>query len=489
MQQRLISVAGLLQRGVRLDVILEAIIDEVVNALQADRGTLYLYDPQLDELFSKVAHLPELDKIRLRLGQGAAGIVAQTRKTISLPKAYKDQRFEPEIDIITGYRTKSLLACPVLGQSGDLIGVLQVLNKKEGPFSESDFDLLQNLSAQAGQVIEHTSLYGQLRQEAPGHRQRRRRLDYRFNAIVGVSDAMRDVYDKIEKASTTDANVLLQGESGTGKGLMAKAIHTNSSLRHAPFVVLDCATLPPSLIENELFGHEQGAYTGAQSKKEGKLMAADGGTLFIDEIGELSLAIQSRLLRVIQDRTFTRLGGTTPVSSHFRLITATNRDLQDMVDKGEFRSDLYYRIHVIGIHLPCLKQRGVEDIRGLALHFLDQFRKKHRRPDTELSKRALSVLQEHSWPGNIRELENCIESAVVMCDDRLIDVTHLSLPRGRNNPEEVQDLASTDAHRSLATIECEYVQRVLNACRGNQSEAARQLGISRNKLSRILKSF
>lgn len=487
---RLLSVGGLLERGVDLDIILDAIVDGVVQQLQADRGTLYLVDPHRSQIFSKAAHLPELPEIRLNLGQGVAGHVALHGKVINLDRPYEDPRFEKNIDARTGYKTYSVLAAPIRDDGGGIIGVLQVLNKRDGKFTRHDERLLLELTQQARQVLETTSLYAQLRPKsksssAAPHRQ----VDYRYNFIVGGSTAMRQVYELVEKAANTTATVIIQGESGTGKGLLARAIHLNSARRNGPFVTLDCTTLPPSLIENELFGHEAGAFTGATKAGPGRLEMAHGGTLFIDEIGELPLELQSKLLRVIQEREYIRVGGTKTVHVDFRLVAATNRDLDQMVSEGSFRTDLYYRIKVVPILLPPLRERGAEDIQRLADHFLSVFSKKHRRNVRGLSPAAIRRLLSHNWPGNIRELENCIESAVVLSDAEVIDQAHLSLPGLTLNAAQFNDGSPQNLHRPLADIEREYILAVLEDVGGNQSQAARRLGISRNTLARKLKTY
>lgn len=483
---RLLSVGGLLERGVDLDIILATIVDEVVRQLDADRGTLYLVDPDRRQIFSKAAHLPELPEIRLEIGQGIAGAVAETGDVINLTDPYGDVRFERNIDARTGYKTHSMLVAPIRAQR-EVIGVLQVLNKTSGHFDDGDGRRLQDLADQASEVIQTTSLYAQLKTRPKGGG---RPVDYRYNFIVGTSAVMRQVYELVDKAADTSATVIIQGESGTGKGLIARAIHMNSARRNEPFVVLDCTTLPPSLIENEIFGHESGAYTGADRTETGKLELADGGTLFIDEIGELPLELQSKLLRVIQEREFQRVGGHKTIRVDFRLVAATNRDLDKMVADGTFRTDLYYRIHVVPILLPPLRKRGPEDIQRLAEHFLSVFTKKHRQNVLGISPGAMRRLVEHRWPGNIRELENCIESAVVLSDGDAIKESHLALPPAtRDGDAQNSPRSGGDLSRSLAAVDHDYILAVIEDAGGNQSEAARRLGISRNTLARKLKGY
>src|SRR5262245_47200568 len=291
----LLAVGPLLSREVELDELLDSIVRRIVDAVNGDRGTLYLVDPQAGEVFSRAALRPaEIGHFRLKLGQGIAGSVAQTGQVINLPSATADQRWYREIDRRTGYRTRSVLAAPLLDQGGRVIGVIQVLNSQRGGFSADDVEKLKLLASEAALAIESTSLYTQVRPRESGASLPVR---YRYNHIVGESPPMQRVYELVRKAAATSATVLLRGESGTGKELIARAIHFNSTRRDAPFVKVDCGALPPTLIENELFGHERGAYTGADARAPGKCEVANGGTVFIDEIGELPMTVQPKLLR------------------------------------------------------------------------------------------------------------------------------------------------------------------------------------------------
>ena len=491
----LLAVGPLLQREVDLDQLLAELVDRIAKALGADRGTLYLIDPETGELFSKVAHLPELKEIRLRPGQGIAGAVAQTGQVVNLPSAAHDRRFFEEIDRRTGYKTRSILAAPIRDRGGRIIGVIQMLNAARGQFSPADEETLKRLAAEAALAIENTSLYAEVRRErAPGGGAPLG-VHYRYNRIVGESPAMERVYDLLRKAAGTSATVLLRGESGTGKELIARAIHYNSARRDGPFVKVDCTSIPETLMENELFGHERGAYTGAVARAPGKCEQANGGTLFIDEIGELPIGLQAKLLRFLQDREFERVGGTRTLTADVRVVTATHRDLEAMVGRGAFRDDLYYRIKVVQLVLPPLRERGAADITRLAEHFLDGFRKKHRKPDLVFSAAALGRLVQHRWPGNIRELENCIESAVVLCEGREIAPEHLALP-GTASPQPAAPAASIPTEKShsfhprpLAEVEREHILQTLGACEGNRSRAADMLGIGRNTLIRKIREY
>jgi Nif-specific regulatory protein len=481
----LLAVGDLLHQEVDLDVLLREIVDRIVAAVGADRGTIYLVDARRGELCSKAGHLPELREIRLKVGQGVAGAVARTGQLLNLPVAAEDRRFWKLIDAQTGYRTRSMMVAPVRARDGDIIGVVQVLNAKSGRFDATDEERLRQLCAEAATAIESTSLYEDLSGAGRGARPLPER--YRYNRIVGESSAMRAVYELVRKAAATSATVLLRGESGTGKELIARAIHVNGARARAPFVKLDCTTIPATLMENELFGHERGAFTGADSRTVGRCEAAHGGTLFIDEIGELPPALQAKLLRFLQDREFERVGGTRTHTADVRVIAATHRDLEEMVGRGEFREDLYYRIRVVQLSLPALRERGAEDIARLAAHFLAIYRRKHGKPELTLAPETEAKLCTYRWPGNIRELEHCIESAVVLCDGSAIAPSQVSMPtdrvtvRGRGVEGYVA--------RTLAEVEREHVLATVRVFGGNRSEAARALGIGRNTLIRKLRDY
>ena len=433
----------------------------------ADRGTLYLVDHATNELVSKVAHLPEISAIRLRVGEGVAGRVAATGEVVRVPPG----RTSREVDALTGYTTKNLVAAPVVS-GGAIVAVLQVLNKPGG-FADEDVELLSALSDQVAELLDQTSLSAQLR---PGHRQP---LAFRFNHIVGDSAAMQAVYDRTAKAARSSVTVLVRGESGTGKELIARAIHDNSDRADGPFVKVDCAALPENLIENELFGHVRGAYTGAVADADGKVDAAQGGTLFLDEIGELGHGVQGRLLRLLQDKRFLRVGGTQSVTADVRFVCATHVDLEQAVEARSFRKDLYYRLRVVEIRTPPLRERGGGDLDRLIDHFLHRFCREHAR-DIELSDAARASLHAHDWPGNVRELEHCLESAVVLAEDQIERAT-LAL-----GPQSGRPGRFASPVVPLAELEGAYVRHVLELCGGNKSEAARVLGISRNTLSRKL---
>jgi DNA-binding NtrC family response regulator len=311
-----------------------------------------------------------------------------------------------------------------------------------------------------------------------------------FTDIVASSPQMQKVLETIRKVATSDANILLRGESGTGKELAARAIHTASRRSHRPFVPIDCAAMPENLLESEMFGHEKGAFTGAASTKRGLLETAADGTVFMDEIGELPLTMQSKLLRVLQDHQFRRVGGTELLKTDFRLIAATNRDLPAMVRDGSFREDLYYRLNVVTVELPPLRDRR-SDIVPLAQHFLVHFAEKNRK-DVMISNAAMMILEKYLWPGNVRELMNAVERAVSLTEFN--QITPLDLPR--NILESVKgevrhsDQSFRDAkNRAIEEFEPRYLSQVLSETSGNVSEAARRSGMQRSAFQRLMAKY
>lgn len=324
-------------------------------------------------------------------------------------------------------------------------------------------------------------------------------LRYGFPRIVGEHPSMKDASQMTQRVAATDSTVLLLGESGTGKELFARAIHHLSSRAELPFVALNCAAIPEGLVENELFGHERGAYTGAGARKIGKLELAHRGTLFLDEIGELPLAIQSKLLRVLEEKRFERVGGTQEIEVNVRILTATNKDLHAAVADKTFREDLFFRISAVPITIPPLRDRG-DDVLLLAEHFLERFRREFRKPALELTKEAHARLRTYSWPGNVRELQNAIERAAILANGTKLDVRALQLPAARPTAEELPDgmLESQFlwegpleevSQRAVTHVERFKIQNALRESKWNKTRAAEKLGVSYKTLLHKIRSL
>ena len=309
---------------------------------------------------------------------------------------------------------------------------------------------------------------------------------YDFSHLVGNSNEMRQVYEQVSQVARSNATVLLRGESGTGKEMIANAIHYNSLRSKRAFIKINCAALPDSLIESELFGHERGAFTGADKLKRGRFEMADGGTLFLDEIGDLQPQTQVKLLRVLQEREFERLGGTETIRANIRLITATNKNLEEAIVKGEFREDLYYRLNVFSIFLPPLRQRR-SDVLLLAEHFLEKYENEHGKRIRRISTPAIDMLMSYHFPGNVRELENAIERAVLVCDSNVIHSHHLppTLQTAETSGTETQLTLSS----AVAGFERDLITDTLKSTSGNVAKAARQLDSTERILGYKIKKY
>ncbi len=310
---------------------------------------------------------------------------------------------------------------------------------------------------------------------------------YGFSNIIGKSDPMRRVFERIRMVADTRSTVLIEGESGTGKELVARALHFNSARRHKPFVAINCAAIPTSLIESELFGHEKGAFTGAVEPRKGKFQAADGGTLLIDEVGEVQLDLQSKLLRAIESRCVNPIGGNREVAVDVRIVTSTNRNLEELVKEGRFREDVFYRLNVVNIKLPPLRERR-EDIPLLVRAFIDEIAAENQRPAKDVTPEALALLRGHDWPGNVRQLRNMLESVIVVSSREVIDVA--DLPEVIRGARPVRPTPSVvKPGMTMSEIEKEAILQALDLANGSRSEASKMLGISVRTLQRKLNTY
>ena len=424
----------------------EAIIRESLRDWLADAG----YEVFTAENGSKALELIEKE----RLGIVIADLVMPGMDGIELMKKAKEIQPSIEVIIITAYASIPTAIAAMKEGAYDYI---------EKPFCPERAELLiQKLAEHRKIVEENLSL--------------RQRLEERhhFESIITKSSKMQRVIELIKVVAKSNATVLITGESGTGKELVARAVHSNSPRMGRPFVAVSCGALPESLLESELFGHEKGSFTGAYAQKKGKFEFANRGTLFLDEVGEMSGNIQVHLLRVLEEKEFTRVGGNEPIKVDVRVISATNKDLKRAIANGEFREDLYYRLNVVTIELPPLRERK-EDIPLLAQHFLNKFALENDKEVTGFSPEATKSLLDYDWPGNVRELENAVERGVILAKGSLVTVADL--------PQESASLArSVPIGRALREVERNHILSVLNGTGGNYSEAARVLGITRMTL-------
>jgi Nif-specific regulatory protein len=445
------------------------------------RGTLALRRPGTDALHIEASRglRPEEQKRgQYLLGEGVTGRVAETGEPIIVPDIAGDPRFLNRTQSRTDEKTAFL--CVPIVHLREVIGTLSIdrpsatedLLQQDLNFISLVADLLAEAVASIReQIAEHEHLM------AENKRLRRELGDqYRPSNIVGNCSSMRAVYDQIAQVADSAATVLIRGESGTGKELVARAIHYSSSRPNAPFIAVNCAALPEQLIESELFGHEKGSFTGAAQQRKGRFELANGGTLFLDEIGDVAPAVQVRLLRVLQEKTFERVGGVEPISVNVRVIAATSLDLERALTEQTFREDLYYRLNVFPIHLPPLRGRK-SDITLLADHFLAKFNETYGKQIKRISTTAINMMMSYHWPGNVRELENCLERAVLTTAD---DVIHgYSLPPSLQTSEQTHTPSLPEEGASLKSLvqayEREIIVDALKRHRGNAAAAARLL--------------
>ena len=380
---------------------------------------------------------------------------------IELMKSAKEMSSNIEVIIITAYGSIPTAITAMREGAYDYI---------EKPFCPERAELLiEKLVEHQGLIEENISLHQKLEER------------YRFENIIAKSPKMQRVIEVIKVVGKSNATVLITGDTGTGKELVARAIHSQSHRQGKPFVAVSCAALPESLLESELFGHEKGSFTGAYTQKKGKFEVANRGTLFLDEIGEMSANIQVHLLRVLEEKEFTRVGGNELVKVDVRVISATNRDVKQAVANGQFREDLYYRLNVVNIELPPLRQRR-EDIPLLAQHFLKKFAVENQKEITDFSPEATDFLLKYEWPGNVRELENAIERAVILAKNSCIEVADLS-------QQNLVPTHSTSPGTNLKQVEKTHIQDVLTETGGNYTKAARVLGISRMTLYNKIRAY
>src|SRR5918995_4403458 len=403
--------------------LLELITNEAAALLHADRATIFLLDREKCELWSVITHENEKRILLFDARLGIAGAAAMNGETVNVADAYEHPLFFKEVDQKIGYRTKTLLAVPIRNSLGEIIGVGEAINKKHGMFTDEDAKILQALATHICDTIETTQIDTTLATQQQSETQNEIGGEFSTRNIIGMSHRIQAVVRLIDQIRDSSVDVLIQGESGTGKELVAKALHYNSPRAKHPFIALNCAALPESIVEAELFGIERGIATGVD-RRIGKFEEAQGGTLFLDEIGDLSLPSQAKILRVLQERSVTRVGGRTATPLDLRIIAATNKDLEREIKDGHFRVDLYYRLKVIHIETPALREVP-EDIPLLGNHFLAKYSKLMKTEPKQFTPAALERLAMYHWPGNERELENEIKRLVASVRGKTIGEEHI----------------------------------------------------------------
>ncbi|MDC7235804.1 MAG: sigma 54-interacting transcriptional regulator, partial [Spirochaetales bacterium] len=404
------------------------ILESSTRLTGGESSSLLLLDSETDLLYFEIAlgtKSEDVKKFTVKMGEGIAGWVAQNNTSLIVNDVENDSRFFSEIDKDVGYKTTSILAVP-LRMKDQCVGVIEVINKKNGSkFTEEDLEWLEIFTNQASLAYQNAQSFKKVKDEL-FRLQDRVESSSGFHKMVFQSGEIDTLLKITDKISQSDSPVLITGESGVGKELFAEQVHLRSPRNGETFVRLNCAAIPEELLESELFGHVKGAFTDASNERIGRFSMADGGTIFLDEIGEISLAVQAKLLRVLQNNQFEPLGSSDTVTVDVRIIAATNRNLEAMVEKGSFREDLYYRLNVLPVRIPALRDR-VDDIPVLCEYFLSKYSARNRTDVKGLTDEAQDKLLSYSWPGNVRELENVIERAVIVSKGAVIETDDLLL--------------------------------------------------------------
>jgi Nif-specific regulatory protein len=490
-QQRVARLEALLEVSRQLAVardtqsLMERLATESTRLLDADRASIFVWDRASRQVVARPALGMPGGELRLADHVGVVGDVLKSGQPTIVNDVRRDPRFASNVDTQSGYQTRSLLCVPLVDLGGQCVGVFEAINKKSGPFTAYDQATLELLAAQAAVAIESTTerealvrTNAQLTSEAQNKAR-----------IVGDTPQMQALRASVERVAGTELPVLILGESGTGKDVVARAIHYGSRRAARPFIAVNCAAIAETLLESELFGHEKGAFTDARDTRQGKFELASGGTLFLDEIGDMSAGGQAKLLRVLEEKIVYRVGGSQPIHTDVRIIAATNRNLADAVQAGKFRQDLFFRLTVVAMEIPALRTRR-DDVIPLAEHFLDQFCRDARRPRLKLSAEARKRLIAHEWPGNVRELRNLMERLAFLSAGPAIepgDLAFILMPLSDAGGTGVPTgLSLTDA---TDRFQRDYITAALDRSRGNQAEAARLLGLHRSNLYRKMRQL
>ncbi|MGE4586993.1 MAG: sigma 54-interacting transcriptional regulator [Mangrovibacterium sp.] len=472
---------------------LNIIVKMVAEYLKSERCLLTILNRENSRIYMEAAYgvnSTHQARTSYELGEGITGKVVERARPVVVEKISKSSLFLNKTNQKLHKDGKELtFVCVPLMEEGKVTGTLGVTH-------------IYNPDITAGEDINLLSIIGSMVVRA-AHRQQERieemenlrkknlelenlLLENRHMNMIGNSGKMRDVFELVQMVSKTNSTVLIRGESGVGKELVADAIHEASTRKGKAFIKVNCSALPESLIESELFGHERGAFTGAEAQRKGRFELADGGTIFLDEIGDVPLSTQVKILRMIQQRAFERVGGTQTFQLDVRIICATNRKLENMIKKEEFREDLYYRINVFPIYIPSLRERR-DDIPLLADYFIEKFNKENKRKIKRITTSALNMLMVYLWPGNIRELENCIERACILCTDNVIH--SYNLPPSLQTADSTNTNSKSGMRYTTEQVEKQLIREALTSTKGNISKAAEILKITERMLGTRLKKY
>jgi len=482
--EAILDIANQWNRTHEVEPLLNQMAGAATGLLGADRASIFLWDRPNHVLVGRPALGVEDGELRIPDDRGVVGQVIQTGQPRRVDATTEPNQIDHDVDAQLRYRTKTLLCVPLRGSRGELFGAFEIINKRSGSFTEEDQEALIELAAHAAVALENAQDRQQLL------RTNRQIADQAAEGVrmIGDSPAIEALRSIIRRVADTDLAVLILGENGTGKEVAAQSIHYLSRRRDRPFVAVNCAAIPENLAESELFGHEKGAFTDAHEARAGKFELAAGGTLFLDEIGDLSRGGQAKLLRVLEEKVLVRVGGSKPIHTGARVVAATNQDLAEMVRQKRFREDLFFRLNVVTLELPPLRDRP-GDMLLLAEHFLNDFCKKARRKVPKFTAAARKRLAEHTWPGNVRELRNLMERLAYLSTEDQIEAEDLAFilaPKGQSSLASDFEGTLTDA---TARFQVEYIRHAIEQATGNMSRAADRLGLHRSNLYRKMRQL
>ena len=467
--------------------LISQIIESSARLVGAEAASLVLYDLVADKLRFEIAIGPRKSEI---MGmeqdpkEGIVGWVVQHGQSLIVNDPEADARFSPTISKEVNFPAKSILAVP-MKVKGVLVGVIEVINKTKGRyFLDEDLYWLELFAMQAAIAVENARFLEKTSIEL-SYLSEKAQVNSGWHNLVYASPIMAEKIDLIDRIAPSDASVLILGESGVGKELFAERLHRASKRADRPFVRVNCAALPETLLESELFGHVKGAFTDAYQDRQGRFELADKGTIFLDEIAEMPLRLQSKLLRVLQQKSFEKVGSSETKTVDVRIVAATNRDLEEMVGRQEFRSDLYYRLNVLPLYIPPLRERK-EDIPVLASHFLKHAARETNKQISGFSDSAIETMLSYAWPGNVRELENAVERAAVMTRHHVITAGDLMLG---GKSEDVDDFRGKNLKEAINVFKAHFIRKALEMHGWNQTETSRDLKIQRTYLSRLIKEL
>lgn len=462
----------------KTDQLILEIVEASTRLLHAERASLFLWDKTHGQLVARPALGIDAAELRVPDDMGVVGQVVQSGDSLRIDEVEGQEQINREVDNSLDFTTNNLVCCPLRDRDGEIIGAFEVLNKLQGSFTSADLKALEDLANHVAAALEEAQEVEQIiasrsliaEQAAEGV------------SLIGECPQIVALRTTLERIANTDLAVLILGENGTGKEVVSQLLHFKSDRRDEPLVAVNCAAISESLLESELFGHVQGAFTDAREDREGKFELASRGTLLLDEIGDMSLSGQAKLLRVLEDKLVVRVGGSTPIHTDARVIAATNQDLNAMVREKKFREDLFYRLNVMTVEMPPLRERG-NDIILLAEYFLKELSARARRKAPKISASARKRLQNHNWPGNIRELRNIIERIIYLSDSDRLEAEDLPLASSSSE----QDFSATyhgTLNEATRQFQIDLIRGQIKKSRGNMSEVARQLGLHRSNLYR-----